>query len=370
MKIVADSQIPFIKDFFESYGDLILKSGREIEPLDIKDADMLLVRSITPVTASLLERSSVKFVGSITAGADHLDIQFLEAAAIQYAFAKGFNAPPVADYVVSMIAALKRKKILPDRKLKAAVIGVGNIGRLVVERLKILGMEVIMCDPPRALADKHFISTALAEIEGVDIISLHVPLTKEGSYPTYHCIDDDFLRKQKPGCVIINASRGDIISPPALEAHGKHLIWCLDVWPQEPCINQNLLKQALIATPHIAGYSVQSKRRGIEMIYDQACKKKIIHPKDIPALSLTKQTLNFAGESHQWEDIVLGIFNPVILTAMMRSQICSAKDPGQAFDEMRRQFNYRYEFSFTNIMSSPLPGEDQQILKALNITTL
>lgn len=147
MRIIADSHIPFVKEYFGSYGELILKPGRSISPDDVKDAHILLVRSITPVNEKLLAHSKVKFVGSVTAGADHLDTEWLDQAGILWGIASGFNAPPVADYVVSVIAALQKKQMLLNKSLTAAVIGVGNVGRLVVEKLKILNFDILLSDP-------------------------------------------------------------------------------------------------------------------------------------------------------------------------------------------------------------------------------
>src|SRR3990167_2243014 len=127
MKIVADEHIPLVQDYFSGYGELCLQSGRAIKASDVRDADLLLVRSITPVNEALLTGSRVKFVGSVTAGYDHLDTKWLDKMGIAWCVTSGFNAPPVADYVVSVLAALKEQGLLSDKKIKAAVIGVGNV---------------------------------------------------------------------------------------------------------------------------------------------------------------------------------------------------------------------------------------------------
>lgn len=371
MKIVADSHIPFVKEYFSAYGDLILRGGRTITAADVKDADILLVRSITHVDEKLLAGSSVKFVGSVTAGADHLETKWLEEAGIIWSVALGFNAPPVADYVVSVIAALQRKGLLPtreaDKRVKAAVIGVGNVGRLVVQLLTLLNMDVVVCDPLRAENESDFISTPLSDVADVDVISLHVPLAKQGPYPTYHFIDKAFLERQKPGCVLLNASRGAVIDSKALLAHGQHLHWCFDVWEHEPKIDKAVLEGALLATPHIAGYSIQSKIRGIEMIYKIACEKNIIVPQAFPPLTMPRQQLMFGGMTHHWQDIVLGVFNPMIMTAMMRTLLLPADDYGHVFDEMRNQFNYRHEFRYTEILSADMAENEKQLLSHLGL---
>ncbi len=223
MKIIADAHIPFIQDYFANHGELILKKGREISHAEVQDADVLLVRSITPVNQALLADTKVKFVGSVTAGADHLDTHWLDEAGIAWSVAAGFNAPPVADYVTCIMAALQSKQDFKMLGARAAVIGVGNVGKLVAARLKILGMEVVLCDPLRAQEEQDFHSVTLDKLADLDLISLHVPLIKNGEHPTYHFINREFLQKQKPGCVLINASRGAVINSHDLLAHGTHL---------------------------------------------------------------------------------------------------------------------------------------------------
>ncbi len=368
MKIVADHHIPFLTEYFGAGGELVLKPGRAINREDVRDADILLVRSVTKVDEKLLSGSRVKFVGSVTAGADHLDVAWLNAAGIAWSVANGFNAPPVADYVVSVIAALQRKHVLAKAGMRAAVIGVGNVGRLVAERLALLNMEVIFCDPLRKETEPDFHSTPLEDIAEVDLISLHVPLTHTGDHPTRHFIDKSFLQRQKHNAVLLNASRGAVIDAQALMLHGTHLHWCFDVWEHEPNIDKNVLNRALIATPHIAGYSVQSKIRGIEMIYQAACAHKIIEPTSKLPLEMPTQALSFSGAHHHWQDIVLGVFNPLILTAMMRAELLPETADSHLFDEMRNKFNYRHEFRYTNIVGAEIEEQDQMLLTQLGLS--
>jgi erythronate-4-phosphate dehydrogenase len=366
MKIVADSHIPYLSEYFGASGTIVQKEGRDISRDDVKDADILLVRSITRVDEHLLSGSRVKFVGSVTAGADHLDTIWLDQAGIQWRVAAGFNAPPVADYVVSVVAALQRKQLLEQEGMKAAVIGVGNVGKLVVDKLNILNFDVVQCDPLRE--DDGFQSTHLSDINDVDLISLHVPLTTSGGHPTYHLIDKAFLQRQKKGCVLVNASRGAVIDSVMLMLHGTHLQWCLDVWENEPAIDKNMLNHALIATPHIAGYSVQSKIRGVEMIYRAACEKGIISSGRASPIELPQQELVFSGANHHWQDIVLGIFNPMIMTAMMRTQLLPDEAGEEEFDEMRNKFTYRHELASTRVVGANMLERDKLVLERLGLS--
>lgn len=367
MKIVADKHIPFVETYFSQGNELVLLPGRAMTASDVKDADILLVRSVTRVDEALLKGSSVKWVGSVTAGCDHVDTAWLASAGIRYTFASGFNAPPVADYVVSVVAAMQKKRLLPTENVKAAVIGVGRVGRLVEKHLSVLGFDVQCCDPLRAVEEKDFVTTPIDSIENVDLICLHVPLTKEGKHPTHQFIEQGFLARQKPGCILLNASRGGVIHADELLNHGQALSWCFDVWENEPDINTTILDQAVISTPHIAGYSVQSKCRGTQMIFQAACEQGFIASETVNLPEMSKQILSFAGSAHRWQDIVLGIFNPVLMTAMMKSLIFAADEVGQVFDQMRHDFNYRNEFAFTEAVLDGIAEDQAAILSGLGI---
>lgn len=365
MKIIADGHLPYVDEFFGQYGEIKKVLGREMQPADVKGADLLLVRSVTKINADLLQDSNVKFVGSMTAGADHMDTAWLTSAGIQWSTADGFNATPVADYVVSTLAALLQRHVLPQKRARVVVVGAGNVGSKVIERMHLLNMEVIVCDPPRARAEANFKSVALHEIEDVDFISLHVPLQMDGEDATYHCIDSAFLKRQKAGTVILNASRGAVVDSNALLQSGGHLIWCLDVFENEPEIDKNILERANLATPHIAGYSVQSKVRGMEMLYQAACHAGVITAMDKAPLVMPHQVLGYAGKEHHWQDIVLGVFNPAVMTAMMRTSVLPAEHHGVIFDELRNRFQYRHEFAYTKVPGLMLANHDVRILAHL-----
>jgi erythronate-4-phosphate dehydrogenase len=364
MKIVADQAIPYVKDFFANDGELFLKPGREISRADVEAADMLLVRAVTPITAQLLMNTKVRFVGSMTSGDDHIDQQWLTKAGIQYAIAYGFNTIPVADYIISTIASLQQQKILHTGKLKIAVIGVGRIGSLVAKRLKQLNFQVSLCDPIRASAESDFLAKKMTSLTDMDVITCHVPLTTTGEFPTYRMIDENFLSRQKPGCVLINSSRGAIIDSSALLRHGKHLIWCFDVWEHEPFINESILAQAFIATPHIAGYSAASRIRGIQQIYQAACKSTIIKPKQAPKLSIPTQLIALDKHLLSWQHVVLSIFDPLLITTKWRAQANAALH----FDELRNEFLTRREFNCCAINNSQVTPQDRKILQALDFS--
>ena len=365
MKIIADAHLPYVNEYFGCYGDIQKISGREMRADDVKDADILLVRAVTAVNEKLLAGSRVKFVGSMTAGTDHLDTQWLDHQGILWSGAAGFNAPPVADYVMSTLAALIVRRLLPQKKFKAAVIGAGQVGRRVVANLRLLGLDVIVCDPLRARNEPDFVSTPIEQIADVDFISIHVPLTNTEENPTHHLIGSDFLRRQKAGSVLLNASRGAVVDSPALLQDGGHMMWCLDVFEHEPEINKMILERATLTTPHIAGYSQQSKVRGMEMLYRAACDLGVIASQSVTPVAMPHQELNYSGSNHHWQDIVLGVFNPVVMTSMMRTTMLPAEYPGVIFDELRNRFQYRHEFAYTSIPGLVVSDQDVRILAHL-----
>src|ERR1019366_2901931 len=182
MRIVADPNIPFVQEAFGPLGEVRLVPGRQITARSVRDADALLVRSVTPVNAALLDGSPVKFVATATIGIDHIDQEYLSAKAIGFASAQGSNANSVAEYVVAAMLQMAQRQKFRLRDKTLGVIGVGHVGSRVVRDAEALGMRVLQNDPPRALAENALqfipLERLLAE---ADIIALHVPLTKAGA---------------------------------------------------------------------------------------------------------------------------------------------------------------------------------------------
>ncbi len=358
IKIVADEAIPLVKHYFSDQGDLLLKSGREITHKDVLSADILLIRSVTKVDKNLLQNTKVKFVGSVSAGMDHLDTEWLQQNNINWYAAKGCNATSVVEYVICVIAALQKMGFLTNKKLRAGVVGVGTIGRQVVEKLKILGFDVIQCDPPRAEQEADFRSTSLEDFSELDLITLHTPLTYQGKYATHHLIDKKFLQRQKKNCVLLSAGRGSVINFADLKLYGEHLIWCLDVWENEPLIDCEVLQSAVIATPHIAGHSVQAKQRGVEMVYQKLVDKEKLKVK------FPTKTIALRDKIMDWRDVVLKIYDPTKTTREMKEKLLENES---AFDLLRNNFSEKYEFGYVKIENAKLSMQDQEILHQLGI---
>jgi erythronate-4-phosphate dehydrogenase len=346
MKIVADEKIPLIKDYFASMGELILKPGRALQHLDVVDADIVIVRSVTHVNAALLQDTNVSFVGSVASGVDHLDTAWLDAAGIRWVSAVGCNSVAVVEYVICVIAALQKMSLLNAAKPRAAVIGVGRIGSQVVLQLETLGFEVILCDPIRAQQEKDFISTPLDTIEDCDFITIHTPLTRHGAAPTYHLINKSFLQRQKKNTILLNASRGSVIDFSDLEEYGEELYWCLDVWEN---------------APHIAGHTRQAKQRGLDMIYHEAVRQKIISPLQNINTQFPEQVIDFNHQTVDWRDVILKIYNPADSTAIMKQKIIEISEE-KIFDHLRNDFNSRDEFHFVTVKNAVLNAEDRKYL--------
>ncbi|MCX5634878.1 MAG: 4-phosphoerythronate dehydrogenase, partial [Planctomycetota bacterium] len=288
MKIVADGNIPFVKECFSSLGEVKVVGGREITPTLIADTDILLVRSITPTGQDLLAGSRVRFVGTATIGFDHIDVDYLRKRNIGFASAPGSNANSVAEYVVAALLQVGQKYGITLEGKSIGILGVGNVGSRVAQKAAALGMKVYLNDPP--LARKKFnrrergdrreenINKEYLPIEKLfdcDFITLHTPLTFDGGDKTFHLADEKFFKSLKNGFVFLNTSRGGVADTSALKKvirEGKLQAAVLDVWENEPDIDPELLQMVDIATPHIAGYSFDGKVGGMFMIYKAACK--------------------------------------------------------------------------------------------------
>jgi erythronate-4-phosphate dehydrogenase len=355
MKIVADENIPFVKGCFSSAGDVITIHGRKITPEVLKDADALLVRSITKVRRDLLEGTNVKFVGTATIGFEHIDIDYLAGENIGFASAPGSNANSVAEYAVSALLNLADKYKFDIAEKSIGIVGVGNVGSRVEKKAKALGMKVVLNDPPlkRQSGDEKY--RPIEEIFDCSIVTLHVPLVSEGIDKTYHLADEKFFKSLKPGAIFINTSRGRAADTPALKkavTAGKIKVCVLDVWENEPNIDIELVSLVDFGTAHIAGYSYDGKVAGMIMIYDAFCKFFDIEP---------KFRIEDFLPAPQIERIIIGKDekNPLLSAVNMLYDIKKddqtlrqiIKEPaekrGAYFDTLRRNYHTRREFQNT-----------------------
>jgi len=271
MRIVADENIACLQDTFALQGELITHHGRTLAADDVRAADALIVRSVTRVDESLLAGSQVRFVGSCTIGTDHIDLDYLKYADIRFAHAPGCNARAVAEYVVTALFELLGD-LAQWQSRRVGLVGFGNVGRSLAQLLDMLDVPWVAHDPLVAQTSPHLV--AFDEILRCDIISLHVPLSKNGSHATHHWFDARLLQTLAPSTVLINAARGAVINNADLRAAlavGSSLRVVLDVFENEPAIDRHLLDVIALATPHVAGYSVQGKERGTWQVYQAFC---------------------------------------------------------------------------------------------------
>ncbi|MFT5142443.1 MAG: erythronate-4-phosphate dehydrogenase [Rhodothermales bacterium] len=259
--IVVDSGIPWSETAFSPYGDVRLMAPSTMNPASLRHADILIVRSVVKIGKELLNATSVRFIGSATAGTDHVDQKYLKDAGIGFESASGANADSVADYVTATLLLLSERKALGLSGLKLGVIGCGEVGTRVARRASALGMHILRCDPPRQ-KDEGGDYVSLAQVMAdADVVSLHVPLTHQGTDSTFHMLDS--VRMADFSGWLINTSRGPVVDTEALlelrrGGLGPTAI-ALDVWEGEPRPSEALVSAADIATPHIAGYADDSK---------------------------------------------------------------------------------------------------------------
>lgn len=295
LNILADENIPFVAEAFSRFGAVQTCSGREIPSLDLRGVDVLLVRSVTPIGPTLLEGSSVRFVGSATIGTDHVDRDYLRKAGIHFAHAPGSNADSVADYVVVALLTLARRKNVSLAERTVGIVGCGNIGSRLARRLSALGLTVLRNDPPRAerierKGGEHEFVGLDTIVSHADILSLHVPLTSQGPHPTHHLVDADVLDRLGAESWLLNTSRGAVVDGTALLKalqQGDIGAAVLDVWENEPSPDSALVRAVDIATPHIAGYALDGKVRGTSMLYEAFCDFMGVAPTWNPTAALS-----------------------------------------------------------------------------------
>ncbi len=269
IKIVADHKIPFLKGALEAVARVIYLPGGEISREDLLDADALITRTRTRCDRSLLEGTSVRFIASATIGYDHIDTDYCAEAGIRWTNAPGCNASSVRQYMVSILLYLASEKSLKLKGLTLGVVGVGNVGSRVAKAAEALGMNVLLNDPPRARKEGGEAFVTLDELQDKsDLITLHVPLNRGGEDNTLHLVNKDFIKRLKPGTILVNSSRGAVVSEADLieGIRSKKLSEViLDVYEGEPVLNPELHELLSLATPHIAGYSLDGKANGTGM---------------------------------------------------------------------------------------------------------
>jgi erythronate-4-phosphate dehydrogenase len=353
MRIVADENIPLLDAFFEGFGDIRRYPGRTLDRAAVADADILLVRSVTQVTRELLEGSPVRFVGTCTIGTDHLDLDYFAEAGIQWASAPGCNARGVVDYVLGSLLTLAEIEGADLTQRTYGVVGAGQVGGRLIKVLRGLGWNVLVCDPPRQAAEGGDYVSLDEIIHRCDVISLHTPLSKTGELATWHLFDSRRLEQLKTGTWLINAARGPVVDNAALRQvllAREDLQAVLDVWEKEPHVDVELAELCVIATPHIAGYSLDGRQRGTAQIYQALCgfldqSPVVTLERLLPRPWLAQLTLD-ADTDPMWalNTLCRGVYDPRRDDAdFRRSLVGSADSQRLAFDALRKHYPPRRE---------------------------
>ncbi|MFT4764734.1 MAG: erythronate-4-phosphate dehydrogenase [Oleispira sp.] len=387
MQIVADENIPLLEQFFSEFGEIRKVAGRTMTSEDVKDADILLVRSVTKVNEALIANSPVKFIGTCTIGTDHIDLGYLETLnqqrsannqqTIAFSSAPGCNAEAVVDYVLSAVSVLidKRDQIFQD--ISVGIIGVGNVGLRLRGRLEAMGVTVIAVDPFKAAEDVGELSS-LDDALKADVVSLHIPITsieEAAEHATYHLINEQRLQQMQPNACLINTCRGSVVDNTALKAHmdqheGFESI--IDVWEGEPNLDLQLMNRCMLATPHIAGYSLDGKMRGTEQVYQACCQTFGLPIRNklaqyLPEPSIKKIKFGDSVPVRQaLRTAIRAVYEVRVDDGIMRSSLLRTNGEVQAmrtqFDLLRKNYPLRRDIP---TMRVEVPSKRQDLQQAL-----
>jgi len=374
MKIVADEKIPFLKGVLEPYAKVIYLPGEHISYDVVKDADALIIRTRTICDKELLEGSSVKFIASATIGFDHIDDKYCKKQGISWTNAPGCNSSSVQQYIAAVLVHVFRKHKLRAADLTLGVIGVGNVGSKVANLGNILGMKVLLNDPPRERREGSAIFTELYDlIHQADIITLHVPLSFSDPDKTYHMVNNRFLNCLKHDCLLINTSRGSVVDEKVLKQtlkQGRLKGVILDVWENEPRIDRELLQLVDIGTPHIAGYSQDGKANGTSMSV-----KALAHYFKLPLenwypgiVPLPAQPeIHMDGNVETPETIWYKLIHHTY--PIEQDDLALRKEP-QDFENLRGNYPVRREFNAYNLVPDNIPSSLIEKIEQLNFNII
>ena len=378
MKIVADKAIPYTGRFFATLGDVTLLDSGHITPASVRDADCLVVRSVTRVDRALLGDSRVQCVATNSSGTDHVDLDYLEARNIPLFDAKGCNANSVAEYVLSCLFVLSEQSGVELEGKTAGIIGCGHVGARLRSLLHIIGLETRVYDPFIRDENNSYPYRNLDSVLGSDIITLHVPLTTAGEYPTARMVDRDFLGRLRQDVIFINTSRGAVVNEQDLvdfarQNPASRLV--LDVWTGEPEINDELFRLATLATPHIAGYSSRAKLEATRLVSEKLCKWF-----DMPAPADTeisfpaeRAEINLSGFERGFEAVrtaALAAYDVRSDCAALREiESIDPEGRGDFFSSLRADYPFRREFAELQVILPEQPGVMHSRLSALGFST-
>ncbi|GAC13470.1 4-phosphoerythronate dehydrogenase [Aliiglaciecola lipolytica] len=361
MKILYEDSMPYAEHFFSKVGECQAYSSQTLTPEALQDVDVLLVRSTTKVTEKLLSKAhKLKYVATATAGSDHLDKPMLARKSIPWGSAAGCNAIAVAEYVLSCLMT-EYASDLPSLLTKTVgIVGAGHVGSQLDKRLKLLGINTKLCDPPLHASGDHREFVSIDEICECDIISLHVPFVATGEYSTKHMFDSKRLTQLKESQLLINACRGEVIDNQAAKTlfeSGKAMRLNMDVWENEPTIDFELVPHCRIGTAHIAGHSLEGKARGTYFLYQQLCERfqlpqKLSFESCLPNADVIEMSqLEGKSEIEQVSAAILATYNVMDDSQGFKKQVKSAAD----FVYSRKHYAIRREFASVTLKTGNFP---------------
>lgn len=322
MKIIADKNIPFLKGVIEHYGSVTYLPGIDFTHDTIKEADILVVRTVARLNERILKNTNVKLICTATIGFDHIDTKYCDENGIVWKNAPGCNSGSVEQYIISSLIIIARKKGFLLKNKVIGIVGVGNVGKKVARACEILGMKVLLNDPIREREEKDNSFVSIEQIqEEADIITFHVPLSKEGEYKTYHMADRNFFLSLKKRPIIINSARGGIVETDAIkEALRKEWLSgaIIDCWENEPEIDLEYMNLVDIATPHIAGYSADGKANATRMSLENIADFYDLDKTPISLVKAPEPTTpyidmnGYVSSKNKIENIILKTYNPLL----------------------------------------------------------
>ncbi|MBR2170354.1 MAG: 4-phosphoerythronate dehydrogenase [Alistipes sp.] len=330
MKVVVDSAIPYLRGVLEPYFEVVYRAGETFAASDVADADALIVRTRTKCNANLLQGSRVRLIATATIGFDHIDMDYCQKQGIRVVTAQGCNAAGVLQWVAAAMALLAQKDGWSPAQKTLGIVGVGNVGSLVEKYARRWGFNVLCCDPPRQQREGGDFVGFEELLRRSDIVTLHTPLDKT----TFHMMDSVAIAMMSHNGVIINASRGEVADTQALLEASQTLI--LDVWEREPAIDAQLLEKALVATPHIAGYSAQGKANASSMVV-----RAIAEEFNLPIEGWYPAEVEpVERQPIEWEQMCRTIGSYCDL----KSQSEYLKSNSREFESIRNNYDYRQEY--------------------------
>lgn len=369
LKIVAEASVPYLRGVIEQLGEVQYLPSSAFTPDAIKEADWLIVRSITKCNEALLRGSKVRLITSATIGFDHIDTAYCKRAGITWRTAPGCNAEAVAQYFATAVALLQRETSWTPQGKVLGIVGVGHVGSLVARNARALGMEVLQNDPPRAELEgsEGFVSLETIAAEA-DMITLHVPLERVGKYATYHLVDEPFITALRRQPILMNACRGAVTDTNALlqgVARKKVSRLMIDCWEGEPLISQDLLRATYLATPHIAGFSAQGKANGARRSVEQGIEFFGLKPLDRTLMTpppLEHSLLSLQGEEDPLTEALLSIFD-------IRGVDATLRKSEKGFETLRKEYIYPYEPSQYQLLANEL-GNRVETAKAIGFEVI